>query len=113
MKRLSEGVTTSFEVLQLQKDFSDARSREFAALADLNKAIVDLQLATGTLLEQQGVELVSGAAESRRRFADVPVVMIGEDEPADWQPGDDAPGDETSPAPARPIRPAFSKAKRR
>jgi outer membrane protein TolC len=112
LKRLNEGVTTSFEVLQLQKDFSDARSRELAALADMNKSIVDLQLATGTLLQQQGVELVSRADETRRQYAPVPVVMIGEDEPAEWQSGDDPSLDETPPAAARAKRPSFSKAKR-
>jgi outer membrane protein TolC len=113
MKRLNEGVTTSFEVLQLQKEYSQARSREFAALADLNKAIVDLQLATGTLLAQQGVELVSDADETRRRYAEVPVLRIRDEEAADWQPVMDAPPAESPPTQARPKRPVFSKASRR
>lgn len=112
LKRLNEGVTTSFEVLQLQKDFSDARSREFAALADLNKAMVDLQLATGTLLQQQGVEVVSDAAASRQRYAEVPVVMIGNEESAEWQSGDGLSPDEIPPSPKRTKRSNFSKAKR-
>ena len=112
LKRLNEGVTTSFEVLQLQEDYSKARSREFAALADLNKAMVDLQLATGTLLQQQGVVVVSNAAETRKRYAEEPVVTIGQEEPADWQSTDAPSPDGTSTSPARPKSPAFSKAKR-
>ena len=106
MKRLTEGVTTSFEVLQLQKDYSQARSREFAALSDLNKAMVDLQLATGTLLEEQGVQVVSDAARTRQRYAPEPVVMIEEESAK-------APSsDEAGPSPARSKRSNFSKAKR-
>lgn len=73
LKRLNEGVTTSFEVLQLQKDYSQARSREFAALADMNKDIVDLHLATGTLLDQQGLTVLSDAPKTRQQFGAVPV----------------------------------------
>jgi outer membrane protein TolC len=76
LKRLNEGVTTSFEVLQLQKDFTDARSREYAALADMNKDIVDLYLATGTLLDEQGVTVLSDAARTRQEFGNVPVVPL-------------------------------------
>ncbi len=76
LKRLNEGVTTSFEVLQLQKEFTLARSREYAALADLNKDIVDLQLATGTLLDQQGLTVISDAPQTRREFYHVPVVPV-------------------------------------
>lgn len=77
LKRLNEGVTTSFEVLQLQKEFAQARSREYAALADMNKDLVDLQLATGTLLEQQGLTVQSNATKTRKEFNDaVPVVHV-------------------------------------
>ncbi len=64
LKRLNEGVATSFEVLQLQREFAQARSREIAALTDLNKNIVDLQMATGTLLDEQGVNLVPSFSEA-------------------------------------------------
>ena len=74
--RLNEGVTTSFEVLQLQKEFAQARSREYAALADMNKDIVDLHLATGTLLDQQGLTVLSDAQRTRKEFNAVPVVPV-------------------------------------
>jgi outer membrane protein TolC len=108
MKRLNEGVTTSFEVLQLQEDFSKARSREYAALADLNKAVVDLQLATGTLLEQQGVEVISDAPGTRQRYAEEPVVMINDEKDATIE----AQEDEILVPPVPQKRPTFSKAKR-
>ena len=74
LKRLTEGVSTSYQVLQLQKEFSQARSRELAALADINKDIVDLQLTTGTLLEEQDVVVESTAAATRNEFDGVPAV---------------------------------------
>ena len=55
LKRLGEGVTTSYQVLQLQKEYSQARSRELAARTELNKDLVDVWLSTGTLLEKQGI----------------------------------------------------------
>jgi outer membrane protein TolC len=76
MKRLIEGVTTSFEVLQLQKDYSQARSREYAALAELNKNIVDLYLASGTLLERQGITLQSDVAATRKQYDEKPEAVI-------------------------------------
>ncbi len=55
MKRLKEGVSTSYQVLQLQREYAQTRSRALAALTDLNKDITDLYYATGTLLEKQGI----------------------------------------------------------
>ncbi len=83
LKRLNEGVTTSFEVLQLQREFAQARSREIAALADLNKDIVDLQMATGVLLDQQGLSLVGDTSSKGETEERVPVVKI----PADKSTG--------------------------
>jgi len=81
MKRFKEGVMSSFEVLQLQEEFSQSRSREYAVLADLNKDIVDLYLATGTLLEQQSVMVDSKAETTRQQYAPVPVVKLVDEEP--------------------------------
>ena len=85
MKRLVEGVTTSFEVLQLQKDYSQARSREYAALADLNKDIVNLYLASGTLLERQGITLQSDVAATRKQYEAKPgaVIAVGDGKDSD------------------------------
>ena len=56
-KRLTQGVGVSFNILEAQKDLASAHSRELAARADLNKALVDLWLANGTLLSRQGIVL--------------------------------------------------------
>ena len=100
-KRLAEGVTTSFEVLQLQKDYSQARSREYAALADLNKDLVDLYLAAGTLLEKQGVTVQSDAAGTRQRYEAVPgaVTAVGDGKDSNvWEEEVVSPAKEDSPA---------------
>lgn len=53
--RLKEGVTTSFQVLEYQKDYAKTRSREVAALADINKDMVDVWLTTSQLLEKRNI----------------------------------------------------------
>lgn len=54
-KRLLTGLTTSYNVLSLQKELSQARSRELATLVDLNKAITTLLLVEGTLAESMNI----------------------------------------------------------
>lgn len=76
LKRLNEGVATSFEVLQLQREFAQARSREIAAITDLNKDIIDLQMATGTLLNAQGINLVPDSSSVPAIVKPVPVVKL-------------------------------------
>ncbi len=49
LRRLSSGMTTSFNVAQAQRDLSQARSRELATYVDLNKAVTQLYFVTGTL----------------------------------------------------------------
>jgi len=56
-KRLTQGVGVSFNILEAQKDLASATSREIAARADLNKSLVDLWLATGTLLSRMNIVL--------------------------------------------------------
>ncbi len=75
LKRLSEGVTTSYQVLQLQKEYSQARSRELAARADLNKDLVDVWLSTGTLLEKQNI-VVTGDKPAIASAAPVPAPVV-------------------------------------
>jgi outer membrane protein len=57
LKRLQQGVSTSYQVLQLQRNYSQAKSRELAALADFNKSLVDLYLTTAILLKKQGINI--------------------------------------------------------
>lgn len=55
LKRLNTGLTTSYNVLTLQKELSQARSRELATVVDLNKAITTLHLIEGTLAEKMNI----------------------------------------------------------
>ena len=51
-KKLENGKSTSFVVLQLQRDLTTARSEEIRALADYNKALTQLSFSQGTTLER-------------------------------------------------------------
>lgn len=71
IKRLDEGVSTTYQVLQYQNEYSQSRSRELAALADLNKDIVDLWLVTGLLLEKRGIvvaDVADSETETKRKW---------------------------------------------
>jgi outer membrane protein TolC len=64
-RRLEEGQISSFDLIEQQRKLYDARSRELAARADLNKAIVNIWQATGTVLENTGVSIT----KKNRRYA--------------------------------------------
>jgi len=55
--KLEKGKSTSFIVLQLQRDLTSARSAEIRALADYNIALARLAFNEGSTLERRGVEL--------------------------------------------------------
>ena len=59
-KRYENGLATSFQVLQIQEDLTEALSREVSAIANYRRAVNAFYFATGTILEQIGVELVDG-----------------------------------------------------
>jgi outer membrane protein TolC len=54
-KKFENGMSTSFQVLSFQNDLFDAKSRENLAMADYNKALVDLSRSEGTLLAARGI----------------------------------------------------------
>ncbi len=56
-RMLEEGRSTSFQVLQAQDALSNARTRHLAALVDLKKASAELDVVSGRLLNQYGLEL--------------------------------------------------------
>src|SRR5204863_4389448 len=56
-KKLQNGKSTSFVVLQLQRDLTAARSSEIRALADYNIALSRLALNEGTTLERRKISL--------------------------------------------------------
>jgi len=55
--RLEKGLTSEMEVSKIHRDLTEAKTRELAALADYDKALVALFTADGTLLEHEGIVL--------------------------------------------------------
>lgn len=55
-KRLQLGVSTSYRVLQVQEDLTMAQVQELTARITFEKALVDLRLSEGTLLDSIGIE---------------------------------------------------------
>ena len=56
-KRFDNGMTTNFEVLQVQQDLSDAQSREIAAIVSYNQAVSAYHNAVGDLLDYKGIAI--------------------------------------------------------
>jgi outer membrane protein TolC len=54
--KFENGKVTSFFVLQLQRDLTTARSEEIRALAEYNKALAQLALREGTVLERHQID---------------------------------------------------------
>ncbi len=57
-KRYENGMSTSFQVLQIQEDLTEARSREVNAITGYRKALVLYYQATGELIERSDVAIV-------------------------------------------------------
>jgi len=55
--RLASGTTTTFEVLQFQRDFAAAQIAEVRAFTDHNKAVAEYARVTGTTLRLARIEL--------------------------------------------------------
>lgn len=56
-KKLENGKSTSFQVLELQRDLTDAAAAEIEALSNYNKALHNLYFREGTTLERNKVTL--------------------------------------------------------
>ena len=56
-KRYENGLSTSFRVLEIQEDLSEAQSREVTAIISYRKALTAYHLATGQLLDEHSVRL--------------------------------------------------------
>ncbi len=54
-RRLRIGITTSYQVLRVQEDLTTAQAQELQARITFEKALVDLQLAEGSLLDSFGI----------------------------------------------------------
>ncbi len=56
-KRYQNGMSTSYQVLEIQEDLTAARSREVSAVTGYRKALALFHQATGRLTEESGVEI--------------------------------------------------------
>lgn len=56
-KKLEAGTTTSYTVLQQQRDLTDARTKEIRAIADYNLSLAELYRVEGTLLAKYDITL--------------------------------------------------------
>lgn len=59
-KRYENGMSSSFRILQIQEDLTQARSREVNAVTAYRRALAELFRATGTLVDAQGVDVDYG-----------------------------------------------------
>jgi len=65
-KRLAVGMSTSFIVLQYQRDYAQALSSEVRALSDYNLALARLEKAKGTILQAKGIVFSEAIIEPAR-----------------------------------------------
>ena len=65
-RRYENGMTTNFQVLQVQQQLSDARARELQALVNYNKAIAAYHRAVGDLLDVRNIRVEEERIEEPR-----------------------------------------------
>lgn len=68
-KRFENGMTTNFQVLQIQQQLSDARARELQALVGYNKAVAAYHRAVGDLLDVRGISVDVPAVDEPSLFS--------------------------------------------
>jgi outer membrane protein TolC len=56
-KKYENGLSTTFQILQVQEDVTAARSRQVSAVTGYRRALVEYQRAIGKLLDQAGVHV--------------------------------------------------------
>jgi len=64
---LEQGLLSSFDVIDQKKKLDDARVRELSAVADMNVSLVQLWVATGTLLDEQNVQIGTSTPEKKQK----------------------------------------------
>ncbi len=65
-KRYENGMTTIFQVLQIQQQLSDARARELQALVAYNKAVAAYHRAVGDLLDVRNIKIEQETVQEPR-----------------------------------------------
>ncbi|MGH9457840.1 MAG: TolC family protein [Thermoanaerobaculia bacterium] len=56
-RRFENGMSTNFDVLRVQQQLTEARSRELAAVVDYNQAVTEYHFAVGDLLQMRGIDV--------------------------------------------------------
>lgn len=62
LRRMEEGLISNFDLIEQQRRLYEARTRELASVAELNKSITQLWFATGTVLENLNISLEAPSA---------------------------------------------------
>ena len=70
-KRYENGLSASFEILQIQEDLAQARSREVSAVSNYRRALVSLYRTTGELLDTHHVKLVDAVDPTSAGYDDI------------------------------------------
>lgn len=65
-KRYQAGLTTNFEVLQTQRDLTNAKAAELSALIFLKKSFVELNRATFDILDQNKLDVVTKRSAEKK-----------------------------------------------
>ncbi|HWN41378.1 MAG TPA: TolC family protein, partial [Thermoanaerobaculia bacterium] len=65
-KRYENGMSTSFQITQIQEDLTEARSREVNSVVNYRIALAEYQRVIGRLLEEEGVSIDDEEAQVDR-----------------------------------------------
>ena len=63
-KRYENGLSTSFQVLEIQEDLTLARSREVSSIAAYRRALILHYSSMGRLLSENGIELQDSTGQA-------------------------------------------------
>jgi outer membrane protein TolC len=72
-KRYAAGVTTSYQVIQDQRDLATAESTEVQAMANYTHARIAMEQALGTTLEEHGVSITEALEGQMSRPSSLPI----------------------------------------
>ena len=90
LRRFEAGISSTFQVLNFQRQLTLARQRRLLSLIGLNMSLANLEFSKGTLLEQFGIEIDdAGAGGPMMRSRAAPAAQLpapGSDLPAEKAP---------------------------
>ena len=98
-KKYALGASTATLVLQQESGLATAESTLLSAMAAYEKSRVELERATGLLLEHSGIDIAEAQRGQVTTLPNVPYVTVRQDK---------APGDQTQPPQVEPAQPSPS-----